>query len=143
LTKVRRDDQVEVVDQAVDTTRSGTLTRSGEREPARGRVRHLDETVRSRDASIVGAVDRYVVRISLLDRPGALGQVASRIGAVGGDIVAIDILQRADGDVIDEFVIELAGDHLVDLLRSEIHEVDGVRVEDVRRVDPEPAAADD
>ena len=91
----------------------------------------------------MGAVDRYVVRISLLDRPGALGQVASRIGAVGGDIVAIDILQRTDGDVIDEFVIELAGDHLVDLLRSEIHEVDGVRVEDVRRVDPEPAAVDD
>ena len=38
---------------------------------------------------------RYVVRIRLPDRPGALGQVASRIGAVGGDIVAIDILDRS------------------------------------------------
>ena len=36
----------------------------------------------------------YVVRISLPDRPGALGLVASRIGAVGGDIVAI-ILRHA------------------------------------------------
>jgi ACT domain-containing protein len=128
---------------AGDATTSGTLTRSGRADEGAGPVRHLDETARSRDASNVEAVDRYVVRISLLDRPGALGQVASRIGAVGGDIVAIDILQRTDGDVVDEFVIELAGDHLVDLLRSEIHEVDGVRVEDVRRVDPEPAAADD
>ena len=34
----------------------------------------------------------YVVRIALPDRPGALGLVASRIGAVGGDIVAINIL---------------------------------------------------
>jgi ACT domain-containing protein len=31
----------------------------------------------------------YLVRIALPDRPGALGLVASRIGAVGGDIVAI------------------------------------------------------
>lgn len=83
------------------------------------------------------------MRIRLLDRPGALGQVASRIGAVGGDIVAIDIVHRADGEVIDEFVIELGGDHLVELLRTEIHEVDGVQVEDVRRVDPTPATADD
>jgi ACT domain-containing protein len=88
-------------------------------------------------------VHRYVVRIRLPDRPGALGQVASRIGAVGGDIVAIDILERAEGRAIDEFVLELDGDHLVELLRTEIHEVDGVQVEDVRRVEPEPAATDD
>lgn len=86
---------------------------------------------------------RYVVRIHLRDRPGALGQVASRIGAVGGDIVAIDIVQRTDGRAIDEFVIELAGDHLVDLLRQEIHEVDGVQVDQVTRVDAEPAGAGD
>ncbi len=86
---------------------------------------------------------RYVVRIRLLDRPGALGQVASRIGAVGGDIVAIDIVERSDGRAIDEFVIELGGDHLVDLLRHEIHEVDGVVVEHVTRVDAEPAGAGD
>jgi ACT domain-containing protein len=88
-------------------------------------------------------VHRYVVRIRLPDRPGALGQVASRIGAVGGDIVGVDILERGEGRAIDEFVLEMEGDHLVELLRSEIHEVDGVRVEDVRRVEAEPAATDD
>lgn len=79
---------------------------------------------------------RYVVRIRLLDRPGALGQVASRIGAVGGDIVAVDIVDRSDGQAVDEFVVELAGEHLIDLLRHEIHEVDGVEVEQVTPVDP-------
>jgi ACT domain-containing protein len=82
-------------------------------------------------------MDRYVVRIRLSDRPGALGQVASRIGAVGGDIVAVDILERAAGRAVDEFVIELAGGHLVELLQSEIHEVDGAHVEDIRRVEAE------
>ncbi len=76
----------------------------------------------------------YVVRISLPDRPGALGLVASRIGAVGGDIVAIHILERDDGNAVDEFVIDIGGKHLVELLRSEIHEVDGVEVLDIRPV---------
>ncbi len=77
----------------------------------------------------------YVVRIALPDRPGALGLVASRIGAVGGDIVAINILERDKGHAIDEFVIELPGEHLVDLLRSEVHEVDGAKVVEVKPVD--------
>jgi ACT domain-containing protein len=77
----------------------------------------------------------YVVRIELPDRPGALGLVASRIGAVGGDIVAINILDRDEGQAIDEFVIEIGGDHLIELLRNEIHEVDGVSVLEIRAVD--------
>jgi ACT domain-containing protein len=77
----------------------------------------------------------YVVRIALPDRPGALGLVASRIGAVGGDIVAINILERDEGQAVDEFVVEIGGHHLVDLLRSEIHEVDGVVVLEIRAAD--------
>jgi ACT domain-containing protein len=73
----------------------------------------------------------YVVRIALPDRPGALGLVASRIGAVGGDIVAINILERQDGRAVDEFVVEI-GQELTDLLQSEIHEVDGVSILDIR-----------
>jgi ACT domain-containing protein len=82
----------------------------------------------------------YVVKIGLPDRPGALGLVASRIGAVGGDIVAINILERDDGQAIDEFVIEIGGQHLIDLLRNEIHEVDGVSVLDIRAADPTTTA---
>ena len=74
----------------------------------------------------------YLVRVWLPDRPGALGQVASRIGAVRGDVVGIEILERGAGRAIDELVVELPDDGLVDLLVSEISQVDGVDVEDVR-----------
>jgi hypothetical protein len=73
----------------------------------------------------------YVLRMWLPDRPGALGQVASRVGAVGGDVVGIDILERGAGRAIDELVIELPGPDLVDLLLSELNQVDGVDVETI------------
>jgi ACT domain-containing protein len=81
----------------------------------------------------------YVVRIALPDRPGALGLVASRIGAVGGDIVAINILERDGGRAVDEFVVEIGGQHLIELLQNEIHEVDGVSVLEIR--DPDSTAS--
>lgn len=84
----------------------------------------------------------YRLRVQLPDRPGALGLVASRIGAVGGDIVAIDILGRADGKAVDEFVIDLEGEDLVDLLRSEIREVDGTVVQDIRKIERQPSHDD-
>ncbi|MHB8317868.1 MAG: ACT domain-containing protein [Acidimicrobiales bacterium] len=71
----------------------------------------------------------FHLRVQLADRPGALGLVASRIGSVGADIVAIEILERVDGTVIDEFILQLPSAELVELLRSEVHEVDGVRIE--------------
>jgi hypothetical protein len=80
-------------------------------------------------------VPNYLIRVQLPDRPGALGAVASRIGSVGGDVVAIDILQRDNGVVVDELGVGLAGDHLLDLLRDEILEVDGVTIEALRAVD--------
>lgn len=82
----------------------------------------------------------YVVRIALPDRPGALGLVASRIGAVGGDIVAINILERDGGRAVDEFVVEIGGDDLIELLQSEIHEVDGVSVIEIRAADTTKSA---
>jgi len=83
----------------------------------------------------------YVVRVWLPDRPGALGAVASRIGAVGGDLTAIEILERGAGRAIDELVVDLPDDSLVELLVHEVRQVDGVDVEDVRPADrmaPDP-----
>ncbi len=79
-------------------------------------------------------METFVVRMWLPDRPGALGQVASRVGAVRGEIVGIDILERGGGRAIDELVIELPDASLVDLLVQEIQQVDGVDVEEVRPV---------
>ncbi|MEA3021144.1 MAG: hypothetical protein QOI47_2668 [Actinomycetota bacterium] len=74
----------------------------------------------------------YVVRVWIPDRPGALGAVASRIGAVRGDVVGIDILERGADRAVDELTVELPDEDLVELLVSEIKAVDGVAVEDIR-----------
>jgi hypothetical protein len=81
---------------------------------------------------------RLVVRIWLPDRPGALGLVASRIGALGADIVGIDVLERSEHVAVDEFAVVLASDDLVPLLVREIGEVDGASVEEWRLVDRFP-----
>jgi hypothetical protein len=82
-------------------------------------------------------METFVVRVWLPDRPGALGQVASRIGAVHGDVVGIDILERGGGSAIDELTVSLPDGSLVDLLINEIRQVDGVAVENVRPVAPD------
>jgi hypothetical protein len=82
----------------------------------------------------VPVVETFVIRMWLPDRPGALGQVASRIGAVRGDVVGIDILERDNGQAVDELVVELPDAGLVDLLVAEVRQVDGVAVEEVRPV---------
>jgi hypothetical protein len=89
----------------------------------------------------VRSVATFVIRVWLPDRPGALGQVASRIGAVRGDVVGIDILERDGGQAVDELVVELPEelvlpeDELVDLLVAEVRQVDGVAVEEIRPVE--------
>lgn len=77
-------------------------------------------------------METFIVRVWLPDRPGALGAVASRIGAVRGDVVGIEILERGAGRAIDELTVQLPDASVVGLLISEISEVDGVDVEDVR-----------
>jgi hypothetical protein len=81
-----------------------------------------------------------LVRVWLPDRPGALGLVASRIGAVDGDIVGIDVLERGDNVAVDEFAVLLRRSVAIDLLVREIEEVDGASVEQVRTIDhfPDP-----
>jgi hypothetical protein len=79
-------------------------------------------------------VPGVVVRVWLPDRPGALGLVASRIGAIGGDIVGIDVLERSEHVAVDEFAVLLPDGQLMALLVREIEEVDGASVEEWREV---------
>lgn len=81
-----------------------------------------------------------VIRIWLPDRPGALGQIASRIGAVHGDLLAIDILERGGGQVVDELIVSLPAAVPEALLARELNAVDGVSVE---LIEPTTAARPD
>lgn len=70
-----------------------------------------------------------VVTLRLPDRPGALGAVASRIGAVGADITDVRVSSRRAGVAEDIFHIDLpilSDVDTVGLLLDEIHQVDGV-----------------
>ncbi len=84
----------------------------------------------------------FIIRVWLPDRPGALGAVASRVGAVKGDVIGIDIIERGAGRAVDELVVDLPDAELMDLLLTEIDEVEGVDVENVRPLEgnpPDPA----
>jgi hypothetical protein len=74
-----------------------------------------------------------IVRVELPDRPGALGLVASRIGAARGDIVGVEILET-DGRAVDEFSVVLPSEAIREVMVREVQEVDGTRVVEVRTV---------
>lgn len=80
---------------------------------------------------------RVVVRLWLPDRPGALGLVASRIGAARGDVIGIDVLEHGAGRVIDELTVLLPDESLASLMIDEIAAVDDVSVEHVRAIGAE------
>src|SRR5437764_8797084 len=115
---------------------SGKPLSSKARQSHNGRV-----IARSHFRRTVDDVPTFVLRVWLPDRPGALGAVASRIGAVRGDLVGIDILETGGGRAIDELAVELPEERLVPLLVQEVGQVDGVDVEEVRSIDgplPDP-----
>lgn len=70
---------------------------------------------------------RYLLRVVIPDRPGALGAVASLLGEAGVDIVSLDVVDRADGVAVDDVRVEtdLSGDRL----RGVFEQVPGVLVE--------------
>ncbi len=53
------------------------------------------------------------VRISVLDRPGSLGRVASAIGDAAGDIAKVDVLESEAGRALDDVFVQVRDvDHL-------------------------------
>lgn len=75
------------------------------------------------------------MRVWLPDRPGALGEVATGIGAAGGEIVGIDILERCGGRAIDELAVQIADVHAIPSLVLAIRGVPDVDIEDLRVLD--------
>ncbi|GGL85340.1 amino acid-binding protein [Nakamurella endophytica] len=81
----------------------------------------------------------YVLRVVLPDRPGTLGAVASALGRVEGDILAMDIVERSADQAVDDIVVDLPSGRQPDVLITAAETVPGVRVESVR---PDPGVAD-
>src|SRR5687768_16314531 len=76
---------------------------------------------------------RFVLRVWLPDKPGALGRVASAIGSVGASLTGIDILEQGGGAAIDELIVEAVDSpNAIEKLIAALHLVEGVNVEDIR-----------
>ena len=58
----------------------------------------------------------FHLKISLPDRPGSLGSVASAIGFAGGDIRKFTVVSNEGGRGIDDVVVAIPGSDPTDLL---------------------------
>ena len=75
----------------------------------------------------------FLMRVALPDRPGSLGAVASAMGSVGGDINAVEIVEKGDGVVVDDFIVDLPPNQLPETIITACHRLEGVRVEWISR----------
>lgn len=71
----------------------------------------------------------FLLRVLLPDVPGSLGRVATAIGMAGGDIEAIEIVEkRDDGTVVDDVLLELEQGMMPDSVVSACNSLDSVEV---------------
>jgi hypothetical protein len=70
----------------------------------------------------------FLVRVELPDIPGSLGRVATAIGMAGGDIEAIEIVEKRDGTAVDDVLLEMAPGAMPDSIVSACNALDDVRV---------------
>lgn len=71
----------------------------------------------------------FLLRVQLPDVPGSLGRVAGAIGMAGGDIEAIEIVEkRPDGTAVDDVLLELEQGMMPDSVVSACNALDGVEV---------------
>ena len=69
----------------------------------------------------------FKIEITLPDRPGSLGAVASAIGFAGGDIRGLQVLNSVDGRGYDEIIVAVPGSDATDLLDI-LKQIGGVEV---------------
>ena len=72
----------------------------------------------------------YLLRVELPDVPGSLGRVATAIGEAGGDIEAIEIVEKRhdDGTAVDDVLLEMQSGAMPDSVVSACSALDGVTV---------------
>jgi hypothetical protein len=71
----------------------------------------------------------YLMRVALPDVPGSLGRVATAIGEAGGDIEAIEIVDKSrEGWAVDDVILALADGTMPDSIISACTELEDVEV---------------
>jgi ACT domain-containing protein len=76
----------------------------------------------------------FRLQISLPDRPGSLGLLASAIGAAGGDIRGLVVVKSEDGRGFDDVTVAVPGSDPTDLLQV-LGSIGGVEVISVTAVE--------
>ena len=69
-----------------------------------------------------------LLRVQLPDRPGSLGAVATALGSVGADILAIEIVEKGEGSAVDDFMVDLPPSMQPDSLVSACSAIPGCHV---------------
>ncbi len=70
----------------------------------------------------------FLLRVELPDVRGSLGRLATAIGEAGGDIEAIEIVEKGDGTAVDDVLLEMHGGAMPDSIVSACNALDGVKV---------------
>ncbi|QYH19858.1 amino acid-binding ACT domain protein [Corynebacterium aquatimens] len=76
----------------------------------------------------------YLIRVSLPDVPGSLGELAEAFGLVGANIQSVDIVQTTpDGSqVTDDIVVALPTGTMIDTVVTAAASIEGVEVDSIR-----------
>jgi ACT domain-containing protein len=69
----------------------------------------------------------FQMQISLPDRPGSLGAIASAIGSAGADIRSLVVLKSDDGRGYDDITVAVPGTDPSDLVEI-LNSIGGVQV---------------
>lgn len=76
------------------------------------------------------------VRISVPDRPGSLGRVASAIGTAGADIAGVDVLESEAGRALDDVYVHARDTGHLDAIELALSTLPGVTVIGVQQPVP-------
>jgi hypothetical protein len=70
-----------------------------------------------------------LLRVEIPDVPGSLGRLATAIGTAGGDIEAIEIVEkRYDGTAVDDVLLDTTDGAMPDSIVSACNALEGVKV---------------
>ena len=75
----------------------------------------------------------FTLQVSLPDRPGSLGMLASAIGSAGADIRGVQVLKSEGGTGFDEIIVAVPGTDPSDLVEI-LNSIGGVEVLSVEPV---------